>query len=60
MIVIVNKCKKFDVYGLPIGYEFLVSHGVDTNTGELIILPNIPPHELGCEFDINLGEYILE
>ena len=60
LLVIVEKAKKTDVCGLPCGTELLVSHGIDINTNKLVILPNVPPHEIGCFFDNNIGEYVME
>lgn len=49
-----------DNYGMPTGEkEQLVSHGVDTETDEVVILPQVSPSELGCVYDIELGEYVL-
>lgn len=37
----------------------LVSHGIDSETLENIPLPQIPPSELGAEYSIKLGEYVI-
>ncbi len=52
----------FPVYkdGHPTGdKEFLVSHGIDTETDKLVILPCQPPNQLGAKFNIELGEWYL-
>lgn len=61
IIVIANTCKKLDRYGSPTGEtEVLISHGVDMDTGNFVVLPNIPPWMLGAVFDSDIGEYVLE
>lgn len=39
--------------------EFLVSHGVDYDTGEQVVLPSEPPAALGGVFDDTLNEWVL-
>lgn len=40
--------------------ELVVSHGVDEDTGRLVVLPQEDPRVLGAKFDPRLGEYVLE
>jgi hypothetical protein len=37
----------------------LVSHGVDEDTLETVVLPPVSPSEVGVRFDSKLGEYVL-
>ena len=39
--------------------RFMVSHGVDTNTGRNVILPNEHPSSLGAILDPEYGEWII-
>ena len=61
IIVITGWFQELDYYGLPTGKErLLVSHGVDTETDKLVILPQVPIEEMsGLQFDPNIGEYVL-
>lgn len=51
----------FPVYrqGVKVGEEFVVSHGVDDRTGRTVILPSVPPGQLGGRFDKDLGEWYM-
>lgn len=52
----------FAIYdgGVPTGKtEFVVSHGVDEDTGRNIILPSEHPAKLGAKFDLELGEWVI-
>lgn len=61
IIVIATSCKRLDKYGYPTDtVEILASHGVDTETGAIVILPPEPPWMLGAEWNNEIGEYILE
>lgn len=55
IIVIVEKSKNAKT-GIN---EEIVSHGVNTETQQQIVLPWISPQELGAKFDKSIGEYIL-
>lgn len=57
MIVVVTTKEKNERTGRE---ELIVSHGVDVDTGRMVILPCEPPQSLGATFDENLGEYVLE
>jgi hypothetical protein len=39
--------------------EIIVSHGIDTNTGKLVIMPSEPIHFIGAVFDKRIGKYVL-
>lgn len=39
--------------------RIVVSHGYDTDTGETICLPAVPPDEIG-KFNNRIGEWILK
>jgi hypothetical protein len=53
----------FDVLkrGVPTGAkEFVVSHGINEETGRTVILPTEHPAQLGAKFDRQLHEWVLE
>lgn len=37
----------------------VVSHGVDTETGQNVILPCESPERVGAEWDAQIGEYVI-
>lgn len=39
--------------------EFLVSHGIDLETDQVVILPNEHPKNLGAILDVNSGEWVI-
>lgn len=39
--------------------QLIVSHGVDSETLQDIVLPNETPEALGAVFDQNIKEYVL-
>jgi len=49
----------YDQYGIS-HYEFMTSHGVREETGEIIVTPNEHPMRLGARYDEKLGEWIIE
>lgn len=55
IVVIVDRC-----HNARTGKsELIVSHGVDQETGQTHVLPNVHPHELGATMDEELGEYVM-
>lgn len=44
----------------PPEYEFVVSHGVDLETGCNIVLPQDHPIALGAVYDKGYGEWVLK
>ena len=52
----------FDIYegNVKDGKEFVVSHGIDEETGKNIILPSVHPSTLGGKFNSRLGEWVIE
>lgn len=52
---------KYDTYinGIKGEKEFVVSHGINEDTGISIVLPNEHPMKLGGKFDIELGEWVI-
>lgn len=38
----------------------IVSHGVNQETGETVVLPCVSPQEIGARLDMSLGEYVLD
>lgn len=40
--------------------EFVVSHGVDEETGKTIVLTNVHPSLIGAKWDKDLGEYVIK
>jgi hypothetical protein len=55
VIVIVNKEVNPDTGRL----EEVVSHGVDTRTGRLVVMPQLSPTAVGAVFDLKVGEFVL-
>lgn len=51
----------FPIYhgSFKVGEEFVVSHGIDSETGEKVILPSEHPRELGAVFDTKLCEWVI-
>jgi len=39
--------------------NLICSHGINIETDEIIIIPQISPKELGARFNTELGEYII-
>ena len=39
--------------------ETIVSHGVDLVSGENVVLPNLPPAEVGAVWAPEVGEYVI-
>ena len=37
----------------------VVSHGVEIDSGRIVILPNDSPEDIGAVFDAQLSEYVL-
>lgn len=52
ILVITEYCTK--------SHRSVVSHGIDLNTDENVVLPQVTPKELGAYFDYNYGEWILK
>jgi len=40
--------------------ELLVDYAVDDDTGRVVIVPNLPPAQLGCKWSPEYGEWVLE
>jgi hypothetical protein len=40
--------------------EFVVSHGINEKTGEMVILPCEPPLNLGAKFDNEIYEWVID
>ena len=61
IIVICGFFEKEDRFGYPTGEkEFGVSHGVDMNTDQIVILPPVSrPELLGAKFDQQFGEWVI-
>lgn len=60
IICICGTFPKYDRNSFPTGEkEFVVSHGVDADTLQGVVLPNIHPQLLGATFDHQLMEWIL-
>lgn len=61
VICIAGNYPKYDDYGLPSGDdEFVVSHGIDEDSGCTVPLPWQHPQELGAKFDAQLHEWVLD
>lgn len=39
--------------------ELIASHGIDSVTGKVVILPTDRPQDIGAEYDADIGEYII-
>jgi len=60
IILITGYFPIYDYLGYPTGKkEFVVSHGIDEETGKSIVLPNEHPNALGGEFNSELGEWVI-
>ena len=61
IVVICGFFEKEDGFGYPTGEkEFGVSHGIDMNTDQIVILPSVSrPELLGAKFDQQLGEWVI-
>lgn len=55
MILVITNTEKND-WGI---YDTFVSHGIDLNTGQVVILPQVSPEDVGAEYDPNIGEYVI-
>lgn len=56
MIIVIANTEKNQKTGRD---QIIVSHGIDSDTGRNVILPQETPERLGAVFDPSLGEYIL-
>jgi hypothetical protein len=59
-IVITGLFETRDRFHMPAGKKFMVSHGIDEDTGRNVILPNESPIALGAKYDEDIGEWVLE
>jgi len=61
MILLITKYfETLDAYMAYGKKELLVDYGIDLETGQTVVLPNITPKEIGAVFDVTYNEYILE
>jgi len=61
VIIITGWFDVLDQFGSSTGKkEFLVSHGIDQDTGKNVILPNEHPLKLGAVLDDGVVEWVLE
>ena len=51
----------FDVYdgSIKVGEEFAVSHGIDEDTNQVVIVQSVHPKQLGGVFDSKLNEWVI-
>ena len=59
MIIIMTQKERI---GKTNKYEILVSHGINSETDEIIIMPQIPIRNLGGSviFEPQIGEYVIK
>lgn len=61
IICVTGYFDKYDKNGFKTGEkEFLVSHGIDSNTDYPVTLPCVHPSVLGAVFDTAYNEYVLK
>ena len=62
IVVICGFFEKEDGFGYLTGEkEFGVSHGIDMNTDQIVILPPVShPELLGAKFDQQFGEWVIQ
>lgn len=57
-MIVVIFCQEKDENGVS---QRVVSHGYDTNTGRLVVLPAVEsPLEVGANFSEELGEWVID
>lgn len=39
--------------------QIIVSHGIDSDTGRNVILPQESPEKIGAVFDVSMGESVI-
>lgn len=61
VILVTGDFPKYDRFGIYTGEtEFVVSHGINEDTGESVILPNDPPRTFpGAYYNGDIGEWVL-
>lgn len=60
IILVTGFFSVFDSYGTEIDKEFVVSHGVDEETGRNVVVQCEHPTRLGAKFDTDLQEWVLD
>jgi hypothetical protein len=61
VILVTDWFDVLDSYGNPTGEkEFLVSHGINEDTGNIVITSQDHPKDLGAIFDKEILAYVLE
>jgi hypothetical protein len=61
IFVVTGSFPVYDRRGRPTGQrEFVVSHGIDEDTGRNVILPSEHPAKLGALWDRETNEWVLE
>ncbi len=54
MILVITNTEKNDC-GI---FEVFISHGIDLNTGRVVILPQVSPESI-AEYNETIGEYVI-
>lgn len=60
IILVTGNFDIYDEYGKTGQKEFVVSHGIDEETGKNFVLPNEHPLKLGARFDTKRFAWIID
>ena len=61
LILVTGEFEVVDDYGNPTGRtEVLVDYAINSDTLETVVVPNVPPSELGAKYDHDIGEWAID